>query len=229
YGDRGNILSLQQRAQARGIAVQVIAAEVGQPVLWDQVDLVFMGGGEDSHQAFIYQDFMEKKKELAPRLEKGLPMLGVCGGYQLLGHYYRTASGQEIAGIGFLDVVTKAGSRRAIGDVLCASNTLGLVPQTLVGFENHGGQTFLQNAAQPLAIIAYGQGNNGQDRTEGCVRQHTIGTYLHGSLLPKNPHVADLLIQWALQWQGHASNLQEIDSAWEWDAHRVIVKRFSAS
>lgn len=224
YGDRGNVLALAQRARWRGLEVEIAGREVGQPIDWTNVDLIFMGGGEDSHQARIAEDFLKRGPELRRVLEDGVPMLAVCGAYQLLGHYYRTPDGQELPGIGFLDITTEAGETRAIGDVVCAT-ALPLEPKTLVGFENHGGRTFLGSGVKPLGSVTYGRGNNGQDGTEGAVRLHTIGTYLHGSLLPKNPHLADLLLSWALS-RYHAENfLTPLDTEAEMAAHQVIVRR----
>lgn len=225
YGDRGNVLALQYRSLKRGIAFHIIEIEIGQSVDWPHVDLVFMGGGEDAHQAKIYEDFFSRKDALSDALSLGLPMLAVCGAYQLLGHEYRTADGQTLPGIGYIDVVTNASNRRLIGDVVCESD-LPLNPKTLVGFENHGGRTFLGERAQPLARVQLGHGNNGEDGTEGAVQGHVIGTYLHGSLLPKNPHLTDLLLTWALQWRtGTSWDLPALDSSWEMAAHEVIAKR----
>lgn len=224
YGDRGNVLALTQRALWRGIEVKVVAGKMGEPIDWEAVDLVFLGGGEDAHQARIAQDFLARRHELLGHLEAGLPMLAICGGYQLLGHYYRAANGDELPGLGFLDVITEAGATRAIGDVVCETD-LPIAPATLVGFENHGGLTYLGPSATPLARIRRGQGNNGQDLTEGAVRSHTIGTYLHGSLLPKNPHLADLLLSWALARRGMAEPLSPLNADEELAAHRAIVER----
>lgn len=224
YGDRGNVLALSRRAQWRGVASAVLAREVGEPLNWDKVDIVFMGGGEDSHQSRIAEDFLSLGSELRARLEDGLPMLAICGAYQLLGQYYKTAEGKELPGLGFLDVWTEPGSNRATGDVVSVSD-LPMTPATLVGFENHGGRTYLGDSAYPLGQVKLGQGNNGRDKTEGAVQAHAIGTYLHGSLLPKNPQLADLLISWALARQGIDEALEPLDGAEEMAAHQAIVAR----
>ncbi len=225
YGDRGNVLALQYRAQKRGINFHVVDIEMGQDVDWHEVDMVFMGGGEDSHQAMIYEDFLNRKSRLSESLSLGLPMLAICGAYQLLGHEYVTADGNRLEGIGYLDITTRAGSVRSIGDVVC-DGVLSLTPKTLVGFENHGGQTYLGDLAGPLAHVRLGRGNNGEDGTEGAVQGHTIGTYLHGSLLPKNPHLTDLLLAWAIKRRlGPDANLAPLDASWELAAHDVILRR----
>ncbi|PSR37849.1 MAG: glutamine amidotransferase [Sulfobacillus thermosulfidooxidans] len=225
YGDRGNVLALRYRALGRGIAVRVIDVDLDDPVDWDAVDLVFMGGGEDSHQARIYEDFLRRAEPLMAILDKGVPMLAICGAYQLLGHHYQTADGQRLQGLGYLDVTTEAGPTRAIGDVVCETPLFDY-PKTLVGFENHGGRTFLGPSSQALGTVRLGKGNNGEDGTEGAWKNHTIGTYLHGSLLPKNPHLTDLLLEWALdcKYDGEVV-LEPMESTREMAAHEVIVAR----
>lgn len=224
YGDRGNVLTLLQRARWRGIEANLIRRELGEPIDWAVVDLVFMGGGEDSHQSRIAEDFLSIGQELAPKLANGLPMLAICGAYQLLGRYYKTADGEELPGLGFLDVWTEAGGDRAIGDVVTESS-LPIHPPTLVGFENHGGRTFLDGGTQPLGTVSLGRGNNGRDKSEGAVKAHVIGTYLHGSLLPKNPHLADLLLSWALTQQGESPLIDPLCNDEEIAAHRTILAR----
>jgi CobQ-like glutamine amidotransferase family enzyme len=224
YGDRGNVLVLSQRTRWREIACSVVTREVGEPIDWDAVDLVFMGGGEDTHQSLIAEDFLALAPELVARLRDGMPMLAICGAFQLLGHFYQTADGRELPGVGFLDVYTKSGKVRAIGDVV-VQTTLDITPQSLVGFENHGGRTYLAKGTAPLGTVRMGQGNNSIDQTEGAVQDHVIGTYLHGSLLPKNPHLADLLLFWALAHRGFAEVLEPLPSQEEMDAHQVILTR----
>lgn len=224
YGDRGNVLALAQRARWRGIPTQITEREIAEPIEWNSVDLVFMGGGEDTHQARIADDFLAIGSELSARLNDGLPMLAICGAYQLLGRYYKTADGHDLPGVGFLDVWTEPGPGRAIGDVVTETD-LPISPSSLVGFENHGGRTFLGDAASPLGRVRLGQGNNGQDGTEGAIQQRVIGTYLHGSLLPKNPHLADLLLTWALARQGSNELLEPLSADEEMQAHEAIVAR----
>lgn len=226
YGDRGNLLALSRRAQWRGIEVEVATIEVGQP--WDPTvfDLLFMGGGEDTHQAYIVNDFLSHRDSLLGAFSEGVPMLAICGAYQLLGEDYRTADGSRLEGIGWFSAHTEAGSPRLIGDVVLES-TLGVAPSTLVGFENHGGRTFLDAGMAPLGRVLLGSGNNGNDGTEGAVRHHVMGTYLHGSLLPKNPHLADLLLTWALGVRGQDVTLAPLPADDEMMAHAVIVQRKS--
>jgi CobQ-like glutamine amidotransferase family enzyme len=197
YGDRGNILTLQRRCKLRGIALHVVGLGIGDALAPDEYDMLFIGGGQDKEQAPVAQDLYETKGiGMWAAIEDNMPILAVCGGFQLLAHYYRPAEGPDMRGLGVFDAWTiHKGSRapRCIGDI--ALNWNG---QTLVGFENHGGRTYL-GTAKPLGKVLKGYGNNAEDRTEGAVYRNTYGTYLHGSLLPKNPHFADHLIVLALQ------------------------------
>ena len=224
YGDRGNVLALAQRARWRHIPTTMMRYEAGQAIPWERVDMVFMGGGEDSHQSRIADDFLQLDKELTPRLADGLPMLAICGAYQLLGQYYKTALGEQLPGLGFLDVWTEPGQGRAIGDVV-TETTLPIQPATLVGFENHGGRTYLGSSAKPLGRVRLGRGNNGSDGSEGALQARVVGTYLHGSLLPKNPHLADLLLSWALERQGLNQSLEPLAIDEEMSAHQAILAR----
>lgn len=189
------------------------------------VDVFFFGGGQDREQALIYEDLIEyKRSSLESAVKEGAQVLAVCGGYQLLGHYYQTADGQRFNGIGLIDVKTEAGKKRFIGDVVVKTAIEGLAPDTLVGFENHSGRTFLGPEARPLGQLLMGKGNNGSDGTEGCVQGGVIGTYLHGSLLPKNPQLADHLIRSALSRRG-VGELSALDDSVELAAHDRILQR----
>ena len=222
YGDRGNVLTLLQRARWRGFEARLLELGKGVVAGFDEVDVFFFGGGQDREQALVYDDLLETKAvPLARAIENGAAVLAVCGGYQLLGHYYETAAGERFPGIGLLDARTEPGPRRCIGDVVVeADASLGLEPHTLVGFENHSGRTFLGEGVRPLGRVIRGHGNNGADGSEGVVSGSLFGTYLHGSLLPKNPHLADLIISRALD-----RRLEPLDDALELAAHRRIVER----
>ena len=225
YGDRGNILTLLKRTQWRGYDAHLIELPRGVTTGMDEVDVFFFGGGQDREQSLVYEDLLESKQPLIERaVASGAMILAVCGGYQLLGHHYRTADGQEFPGIGLIDVHTDGGSRRMIGDVVVDLEGLGLDPPNLVGFENHSGRTFLGPKAAPLGTVRLGSGNNGEDGTEGCVQGAVIGTYLHGSLLPKNPQLADHLISRALKRRG-VESLSALDDAVELEAHARILER----
>jgi CobQ-like glutamine amidotransferase family enzyme len=222
YGDRGNILTLLERARWRGLEARVLELGKGVTQGIGEVDVFFFGGGQDKEQALVYDDLLENKAvHLASAVEEGAAILAVCGGYQLLGHYYDTAQGERFPGIGLIDVRTEPGKVRCIGDVVVEPDpTLGLDPPTLVGFENHSGRTFLGEKATPLGRVVKGCGNNGQDGTEGAVAGNLFGTYLHGSLLPKNPHLADLILSRALR-----RRLGPLDDTLELAAHQRIKDR----
>ena len=225
YGDRGNILTLQKRAEWRGLDVTVREIQRGPVEKLDDVDVFFFGGGQDREQALIYDDLRQHKEHhLVEAAKNGAQILAVCGGYQLLGHYYQTADGQRYDGIGLIDVRTEAGRTRFIGDVVIHSTIEGLQPGTLVGFENHSGRTFLGPDAKPLGKVLSGKGNNGSDKTEGVSQNNVTGTYLHGSLLPKNPHLADYLISEALKRRGDGA-LSHLDDSAELAAHGWILQR----
>ena len=225
YGDRGNILTLLKRAEWHGYEPRLVELQRGAAQMMDDVDVFFFGGGQDREQALIYDDLREFKQDsLQKAVAEGAQVLAVCGGYQLLGHYYQTADGERFDGIGLIDVTTQAGKKRFIGDVVVQTSIEGLEPSSLVGFENHSGRTFLGPEARPLGKVLMGKGNNGSDRTEGCVQGGIIGTYLHGSLLPKNPHLADHLIGAALKRRG-GGVLSTLDDSAELAAHGWILQR----
>ena len=197
YGDRGNILTLRRRCQLRGIELRVVGLGIGDALAPDEYDMLFIGGGQDKEQAPVAQDLFDMKGiGLWAAVEDDMPVLAVCGGYQLLAHFYRPAQGPDMKGLGVFDAWTihkGAETPRCIGDVAISWNG-----STLAGFENHGGRTHL-GTAKPLGKVLRGHGNNAEDHTEGAVYRNAYGTYMHGSLLPKNPHFADYLIALALE------------------------------
>ncbi|HTW85196.1 MAG TPA: hypothetical protein VMD91_14095 [Candidatus Sulfotelmatobacter sp.] len=224
YGDRGNVIALSRRLEWRGYDVQVVRIGKGAASELDDLDLAFIGGGQDLEQERIHDDFVATKAEPLRRLvEQDLPVLGVCAGYQLLGRAYVTPAGRELPGGGILDVVSQSHGVRFVGDAIWESVLPGLEGEQLVGFENHGGRTFLGDA-QPLARVVRGYGNNGQDRTAGAWRRNVIGTYLHGALLPRNPALTDWLIGRALGRRGIDPGLALLDDAVESAAHDYVIR-----
>jgi CobQ-like glutamine amidotransferase family enzyme len=223
YGDMGNVRTLQRRCEWRSIDVQVVPVGVGASEL-HTFDLLLFGGGQDRDQARIYSDFVLHKKESVRRaIEEGVAMLAVCGGYQLLGHSYNDADGASLDGLHLLDLFTVAGNDRWIGNVLVeADESLQLHPTTLVGFENHGGRTKLGDDLKPLGRTIVGGGNNGDDGGEGVLAGRIVGTYMHGSLLPKNPALADWLLGQSLAHRdgGAPPQLSPLDDSTELIAHR---------
>jgi hypothetical protein len=225
YGDRGNIMTLQRRAEWRGIRVEVRAIGRGPSPDLSDIDLIFWGGGQDRDQELVFTDAAAHKVQaIRAAIGAGTVVLAVCGGYQLLGEYYVTADGKQLPGLGLLDLHTIPGSQRKIGNIVIETSTLGLDPTTLVGFENHSGKTYLGAGLQPLGRVLQGAGNNGEDGTEGVASGNIFGTYLHGSLLPKNPHLADLLIARALRRRSQ-DGLARLDDQAEMAAHQAMVRR----
>lgn len=223
YGDRGNVLSLKQRCAWRGIGFIIDAVGVGASVDWDAVDIAFFGGGQDSGQALIADDFVQHQgPALRQAIENGLVMLAICGGYQLLGHYFLTHTNEKLPGIGALDLHTVGGDVRLIGNIAVESPIA-----RLVGFENHSGRTYLGAGVRPLGRVLTGHGNNGEDGTEGAVYRNTMGCYMHGSLLPKNPQLADHLIGLALQrrYGNAAAVLSPLDDTLEFGAQQGMLLR----
>ena len=228
YGDRGNILTLQKRAQWRGITVVVDAIGRGPAPDLSDIDLIFWGGGQDRDQELVFRDAAEHKVgAIRQAIDGGAVVLAVCGGYQLLGEYYVTADGKKLPGLGLVDLHTVPGPRRNIGNIVIETSDLDLEPATLVGFENHSGKTYLGPGLKPLGRVLRGAGNNGEDGTEGVTHGNVFGTYLHGSLLPKNPHLADLLLSRALRRRGVA-RLDPLDDAVEMSAHRAVRERVTS-
>jgi CobQ-like glutamine amidotransferase family enzyme len=227
YGDRGNVIALRYRCEQRGIALVVDEINIGDAFDPAEYDLVLIGGGQDREQRRIAADLVEKGGALRAAIDEGLPALAVCGGYQLFGHRYVDQEGGVIPGIGIFDLETRHPGPRAdrcIGDVVLATE-LGEV----VGFENHGGRTYLAPGQEPFGRVQRGFGNNANDGTEGARRKNAIGTYLHGSLLPKNPAVADALIEAALRRRyGPGETLAPLEDGAEQAAHaaaRQVAER----
>ncbi len=229
YGDRGNIMVLTTRARRRGIAVTVVEAGLGDRVDPEAADLFFIGGGEDRQQRIASGDLAQVKRgPLGAAVDTGAVVLGVCGGYQLLGRYYRPAEGDDLPGLGLLDLWTEhpgPGVRRLIGNLVIQPE--GGDP-LLVGFENHGGRTHLGPAARPLGRVISGFGNNGQDGWEGAVQGRVYGTYLHGPLLPKNPAFADRLIREALGRRHPGIELAPLPDLLADRARAAILERITA-
>ena len=224
YADRGNIAVLSGRAQARGHELEARTISIGDqiPAAAD-VDLLYIGGGQDREQALVAVDLAAKGPALRNAVDEGVAFLAVCGGYQLLGGYYRDRAGIELPGIGVLPVHTIAGERRMIGDVLLDCAWAG---QTLAGFENHAGRTYLEEGAEPLGRVIAGFGNDGESGYEGCRRLRAYGTYLHGPLLPRNGWFADRLLEDALAHAtGEPHQLAPLPDELESEAHAVSADR----
>ena len=239
YGDRGNVLTVVQRCASRGIDVEIDSLEVGDRVNPDRVDLLLMGGGADSHQRLVCEDLQNVKGDAIRRaVAEGAAAFAVCAGYQLWGHVYKTANGDELPGLGVfdahtthraaqtgtrLDTITKAGSVRTVGNLIVQWG-----PHVLVGFENHGGRTYLHGGSSPLGTVVLGGGNNSEDGQEGCVVGNAIGTYMHGPAFPKNPLLADHLIKAALSKRYGTVDLAPLDDSEEQAAYDRALRQATA-
>ena len=223
YGDKGNLTTLVQRAQWRGIDVHVKPLLLGEKFDLSSLDLLFCGGDQDRAQTRVANDLIPRAEQFQAQVADGLPMLVVCGSYQLFGRAYFAGDGAVLPGIGVFDHTTRHPgfkARRCVGNI-----TVDWDGYTLVGFENHGGRTTLGRDVQPLGTVIAGWGNNGEDGTEGAMVHNTFGTYLHGSLLPKNPKLADHLLALALKRAGHSTELAPLDDSIEDQARKIAIAR----
>ncbi len=220
YGDWGNVLVLQRRAQWHGYTVQLLEYNVGDEFP-ENIDIIVGGGGQDSGQTIIQKDLAARGPELIKLAQAGTPMLVICGLYQLFGRFFKTKDGALIPGISLFDLETHGGSERLIGNIITESNEFGQI----IGYENHSGQTFLAGDTLPLGKIVKGAGNNGQDAFEGARLHNVIGSYMHGSLLPKNPAIADWLIERAATKKFGDFTPTVIDDTFATKARSIAAKR----
>lgn len=219
YGDTGNRLTLEKRAAWRGIQAMSIFVGVGDPIPND-VDIIIGGGGQDAGQGTIQDDLQSKSAQLHKLADDGVVMLMICGMYQLFGRRFVTHEGEEIKGIGLLPLETVGGDTRMIG------NTIYKTPfGDIVGYENHSGVTTLDDPTQALGTVKKGEGNNGQDKTEGCRVGNVFGTYSHGPVLVKNPLLADELLRLALERKYGAAELAHLDDTAELAANKTAASR----
>ena len=216
YGDGGNILALKKRCEWRGIEIEIDEINIGDNI--EEHDIYFIGGGQDLQQTEVAKELQKHKNFLHNECNKMAVFLGICGGYQLMGHYYQPHNGERLEGIGLLDAYTVAGDKRFIGNVTVTTDLVET--RTLVGFENHSGLTYINGETEAIGTVTVGNGNNGQDKTEGARYKNAFGTYLHGSLLPKNPHFADYLIELAL-----GTKPEPLDDSIEIVAHNALVNK----
>lgn len=220
YGDVGNILILKYRAEKRGINVNIINCSIDNTFDGKNYDIVFFGGGQDYEQSIVSPDLINNKKEaLQSYIEDSGVLLGICGGYQLLGKYYTTPEGEKLDGLGILDIYTEGGSNRFIGNTIIHNEEFN---ETYVGFENHSGRTYTGDL-KPLGKTLYGYGNNGEDGKEGCIYKNTFCSYFHGSLLSKNPDLADRLLLTALEKKYGTMELAPLDDSYEINARKHIL------
>jgi len=225
YGDRGNVLCLQRRLAWRGYDCAVTELPIGAGDDLTRFDLFFIGGGQDFEQEVLLEDLLgEKCANIRAAVEDGKVFLCVCGGYQLMGHYYETHEGVRCGFTGAVDFCTVGSEKRMIGDF---SFQLEAVSggSVVAGFENHSGRTRLGPGVSPLGRVLHGCGNNGEDGGEGVRYKNVFGTYSHGPVLPKNPAFADFILSTALQRRGEDGRLEPLEDRWEALAHGSALNK----
>ncbi|RCX15480.1 hypothetical protein DFR58_11362 [Anaerobacterium chartisolvens] len=227
YGDRGNVITLARRCQWRGIRANIHSVTLGDSFSCENYDIIFLGGGQDYEQEIIQHDLLKNKgTEIKNAIQNNKVVLTICGGYQLLGKYYKTWDGKEIEFLGALDLWTIGGEKRMIGNIVfeCEFLKSELCSGQVVGFENHSGRTYLGREVKPLGTVIKGYGNNGEDSCEGAIYKNTFCSYSHGSLLPKNPALSDHLITIALKekYKDFVS-LQPLNDELETLAHNSMI------
>lgn len=235
YGDLGNVYALAHRAKILGVDFELVHTELGEEKVIE-ADAYLIGGGQDDDQIAVFKDLLRHKNFISSEVEKGKVFLLICGGYQLFGKYFLDASGNMIEGLGILDIETKAPdgqvTSRCIGNLAVEMSSDFVnhwqidtsFSKYLVGFENHGGQTFFTSSnIQPIGKTISGFGNNSVEKLEGCSFKNIIGTYMHGSLLPKNPHLADAIIRKIMNYELRITNKNN----WELEkkAHEEILNK----
>ncbi|WP_041726018.1 type 1 glutamine amidotransferase [Caldisericum exile] len=223
YGDKGNAITLFKRLSWRNINATITNFHLGEKIeVLKKADIILLGGASDFEEKILFKHLLGIKSILQELIEDGVPVLAICGGYQLLGNAYITIDGQEVKGLGILDFYTFGEKGRLIGNLIIKNN-LGLEPKTVVGFENHGGRTY--HNYNTFGTVITGFGNNGKDKKEGLIYKNLIGTYMHGPILPKNPHIADYLIFSALKRKFGITKeeFKKLDDTIELRAHHKIV------
>ena len=225
YGDRGNVLCMQRRLEWRGMQANVFPVPIGTKFIAKDCDLIFIGGGQDFEQEILMHDLKgEKTAELKAAIEDGIPVLAICGGYQMLGQYYKTWDGKQCDFTGALDLYTVGSEQRMIGNYMFTCDEADC---KIVGFENHSGKTYLGSGVKPLGKILEGYGNNGEDKTEGVRYNNVFGTYSHGPVLPKNPQLTDFILKTALSQKYTSFDFEPLDDTFENNANEYMIKRLS--
>lgn len=215
------MLVLAHRLKQRQIPFEIVEVHVGDSISLSSADIVFIGGGSDREQKIVCSALQTFRDELAAYVEDGGVLAAVCGGYQLLGHYY-LLDDEKIKGLSLVDLYTDRGTPRLIGNIAIKSS---ICPHPIVGYENHGGRTHLAGDITPLGVVEYGHGNDGETGYEGCLYKHVLGTYIHGPLFPKNPGVADFLLCTACARRGICQELEPLDDTIELQANDFMYQR----
>lgn len=221
YGDSGNLITLAKRMQWRGMSADIAEVSLADTLSLSAFDIVFIGGGSDREQAIVARRLQDFKKELASFVQDGGVLLAVCGGYQLLGDYYMLGQ-EKVQGLSLIDFYTDRDDPRLIGNIVVETD---LSKTPVVGYENHGGRTYLGSGVKPFGRVIYGHGNDGESGFEGARYKNVLGTYIHGPLLPKNPGIADWALRTALEKKYGAAPLEPLDDEVELLANQVMRER----
>ena len=228
YGDRGNIRCMQKRLEWRGIDAKITRVGLGDQTDLSDFDLFFIGGGQDFEQEVLLEDLKAGKADsIRAAIEDGKTFLCICGGYQMLGHYYETYDGVKCEFLGAVDFYTKGGNVRMIDNYAFRLNEES-GGSTVVGFENHSGRTYLGEGVRPLGTILKGYGNNGEDQTEGVRYRNVFGSYSHGPILPKNPEFCDFLLKTSLERKYGRFDLEPLEDGFEKQAHDSVLANVMA-
>lgn len=221
FSDIGNVKTIVKRCEWRGIETNVINHEAGDEIP-DDIDMIIGGGGQSSAQSDMSADLIKNSDKIRAFAEKGVPVLAVCGMFQLFGEYFIDKNGQKIDGLGIFDMYTKVEGERFVGNATMNTEKFGEV----AGYEDHTGKTYLKDKSAALGTVVTAQGNNGEDGTDGMIYKNCIGTYFHGPVLPKNPLIADFLISKAIEVKtGEPAELKELDDSLEKATHKVVASR----
>ncbi|MFA6664545.1 MAG: glutamine amidotransferase [Lachnospiraceae bacterium] len=229
YGDRGNIICMRRRLEWRGIGCSVDLLRIGEKADFTQYDIFFIGGGQDFEQEVLLGDLRDgKDKSLIAAVEDGRTFLTICGGYQMMGHYYETHDGVKCEFLGAVDFCTVGADVRMI-DNYCFKLGAESGGSTVVGFENHSGKTYLGAGVNPLGRVIKGNGNNGEDGTEGVRYKNVFGSYSHGPILPKNPQLCDVILESALVRKYGKAELEPLTDSFEVQAHDAVYKMITGA
>lgn len=222
YGDIGNIIIFKNRCLLMNIKVNLINVSIGDKFVPHDYDIVFFCGGQDKDQLIVSNDILKTKRNyIKDYIDSDGYLIAICGGYQLLGHYYQKLDGEKIIGLNILDIYTEAGTDRFIGDVIIYNEQYD---ETYVGFENHSGKTYINNL-EPLGICKKGNGNDGESQKEGCIYKNTICTYLHGPFLSKNPEISDRIIADVIKNKYNRDICINLNNSFEKSAKKFLIDR----
>lgn len=232
YGDYGNIQVLKYRIESRGYKAIIDRYSIGDAAPnFNDYDIVFAGGGADNEQSILANDLIKYKDNIKEAVNNGVFFLLICGAYQLFGKYYKGVEGNIIPGLEVFDYYTVANpdrKKRCIGNIVIDANlssSNAIIKTKVIGFENHGGQTF--DISDSFGNVLFGNGNKFGDSEEGFFQNNVIATYLHGPLLSKNPELCDYIIKYCLDRRYNENVILEpLNDGFENLCREQLLKRF---